>query len=91
MVAPPPMTAERLAKVPQPYGVASVSPCVPLSSPGSSPSSSAAIWASVVWCPWPCPQVPTETVTSAEGSILTRALSPPGVMAIFLRANAWLP
>src|SRR5215216_4925057 len=55
------------------------------------PSSSAAIWARVVWWPCPCPHVPTATATFPEGSIFRWALSRPGVMAIFLRAKARVP
>ena len=69
MTAPPPATTLRLPQVPQPYGVAWVSPCVNEMSPTSTPSSSATICAYVVWWPCPCENVPTLSATPPAGSM----------------------
>lgn len=74
-MAPPPTTIERLANVPQPYGVASVSPWRTSTRSGVSPSRSAATWESVVWWPWPWPEVPTDSSTEPDGSMRTSAVS----------------
>src|SRR3989442_37639 len=49
----PLVTSARLAKVPAPQLNLLVSPVTTVTSPGSQPSASAAIWANVVWWPWP--------------------------------------
>ena len=48
MTAPPPVTALRLAHVPQPRGVACVSPCTTATSSTATPSASATSWAYMV-------------------------------------------
>src|SRR5206468_7539131 len=57
----PPTTAARLANVPTPCPMPSVSPPMTLTSSGVTPSSSAAIWASVVSSPCPCDGTPVKT------------------------------
>ena len=69
---------ERLAYVPRPYGVLSVSPSCTSTSSGGIPSSSATIWANVVSWPWPCDLTPSLRIalpvgwmrSSAESNIL---------------------
>src|SRR5256886_11754362 len=46
---------------------------ISVTSGGVSPSSSATIWDTIVWWPWPCGVVPMITITRPSGSILTVA------------------
>ena len=71
VTAPPAITAVRLPHEPMPYGSAAVSPSLTVMCASSMPSTSAATWASVVSCPWPCDFVPTATVTLPSGSTET--------------------
>ena len=51
--APPAMVADRLPPV-SPNGTTSLSPTTTRTCSNGTPNSSAAIWARVVWWPWPC-------------------------------------
>ena len=69
------MATERLANVPTPGGTSAESPQTISTAAGSTPSSSAAICANVVSCPWPCGEEPVRTVTRPSGSTRISALS----------------
>ena len=71
----PATTAARLAKVPVPQWNSPVSPVTTSTSSTGTPSSSATIWAKVVWWPWPWVPTPVATQTLPEGSTCTRAPS----------------
>ena len=66
-VAAPATGVERLAYVPRPYGVLSVSPSCTSTSSGGMPSSSATIWANVVSWPWPCDLTPSLRIALPVG------------------------
>ena len=68
------MTAVREANVPTAYLNRRVSPVVTLTRSIATPSSSATIWASIVWCPWPCEVSPVDTTTVP--SVSTRMWPP---------------
>ena len=59
----PDITAPRDANVPTAYGIRRVSPVVTWTSSIRTPSSSATIWARIVWWPWPCVVRPVATLT----------------------------
>ncbi len=89
--APPDSTSERLAKVPKPYGVRSVSPWITRTLSGVTPSASATICASVVARPWPCGEAPMRASTKPDGSIDSSTVSQPGVTAMPRAAKAGVP
>ena len=90
-VAPPAITSDRLAKVPHPYGVRSVSPCTILMRSGEVPSSSAMICDSVVRRPCPCGEAPMRASTKPDGSIVISTVSQPGVTSMPRAAKAGVP
>src|SRR5712675_1388379 len=57
----PALTAVRAANEPTPSPVAAVSPVTIVTSSGVQPNWSAAIWASVVLCDWPCGVAPVRS------------------------------
>ena len=59
----PETTAVRLANVPTPQPSRRVSPVATWMRSIGTPSSSAAIWARIVWWPWPWLDSPVATVT----------------------------
>ena len=61
------MTMLREAMVPIPNGETPVSPWRTEILAGSMPSSSCAIWASVVSRPWPCDWMPTNSTSVPSG------------------------
>lgn len=71
--APPDITMLREAKVPMPKGETWVSPWRTETCAGSTPSSSQAIYASVVSMPWPCETMPT--ISMSEPSVIMRAVA----------------
>ena len=71
----PLVTSARLANVPAPQLNRPVSPVTTVTSAGEQPSASAAIWANVVWWPWPCVVSPVATKTRPLGSTRTWAPS----------------
>src|SRR2546426_1105521 len=70
----PALAMPRLPPVPMPNGKSVVSPALTITSSNAAPSSDAAIWASVVACPWPCAATPMRTYTLPLGS--TRTVAP---------------
>ncbi len=70
----PLITAVREANVPTAYLKRRVSPVVTVILSNGTPSSSATIWASIVWWPWPCEVSPVETTTLP--SVSTRMWPP---------------
>ncbi len=89
--APPEITSERLANVPQPYGVRSVSPWMTRTRSGVTPTASAMICARVVRNPWPCGLAPMRASTQPDGSIATCTVSHPGVISMPRAAKAGEP
>jgi len=71
----PPTTVDREAHDPAPNGWAFVSPAVTRTTPGSTPSASAAIWASTVSMPWPTEVPPEYTCTAPDLLTVTSAVS----------------
>ena len=71
----PARTVLRLAKVPTPNGMPSVSPPMTVMSSRSAPRASAAIWAKTVSWPCPCEHAPVATTTLPEASSRTVAPS----------------
>ena len=71
----PDTTAVRLANVPTPQPSRRVSPVVTRTCSIGTPSSSAAIWAKIVWWPWPWVARPVATVTVPSTWTLTAAPS----------------
>ena len=59
--------------MPQPQGPWSVSPWITSTFSGSMPSRSAAICAKLVSSPWPCGEVPVNTVADPDGCTRTMA------------------
>ena len=70
----PLITAVREAKVPTAYLNRRVSPVVTVIESNGTPSSSATICASIVWCPCPCEVSPVDTTTLP--SVSTRMWPP---------------
>jgi hypothetical protein len=70
----PDITAVREAKVPTAYLKRRVSPVVTRMRSNGTPSSSATICASIVWCPWPWVVSPVDTTTVP--SVSTRMWPP---------------
>ena len=70
----PLITAVREANVPTAYLKRRVSPVVTVIESKGTPSSSATICASIVWCPCPCEVRPVETTTLP--SVSTRMCPP---------------
>jgi hypothetical protein len=71
----PPTTVDREAQDPAPNGWAAVSPVTTRTIPGSTPSASAAIWASTVSMPWPTEVPPEYTWTAPDLLTVTSAVS----------------
>ena len=74
-VAAPATGVERLAYVPRPYGVLSVSPSCTSTSSYGMPSSSATIWANVVSWPCPCDLTPSLRIALPVGCTRSSAES----------------
>ncbi len=71
----PAVTSARLANVPAPQLKRLVSPVTTVTSAGSQPRASAAIWAKIVGCPCPWVVSPVATYTWPLGSTRTWAPS----------------
>ena len=80
--AEPPSCSERDPEVPPPVSIRSVSPCTTsMSSIGMPSSAEASIDHAVAW-PWPCGEVPVNTVARPSGRTSMRACSLPPVAAV---------
>jgi hypothetical protein len=91
VAAPPEITSDRLAKVPHPYGVRSVSPCTTRTCAGTTPIVSATSCESVVARPCPCGLAPIRASTAPDGSMTISTVSQPGVISMPRAVNAGLP